>query len=84
MALFWHERVRAAELARFEASPAGRLLARVGISSIWFRRAQDASQLLSWVAWAVLLRKLKLIVGSVALIGVLIVLGLVVVLAQLA
>ena len=84
MALFWHERVRAAELARFEASPAGRLLARVGISSIWFRRAQDASQLLSWVAWAVLLRKLKLIVGSVALIGALIVLGLVVVLAQLA
>lgn len=84
MAVFWQERVRAAELLRFEASLAGRLLARVGISSIWFRRAQDASQLLSWVAWAVLLRKVKLIVGSFALIGALIVLGLVIVIAQLA
>ena|SRR5215510_9621977 len=84
MAVFWHERVRAAELLRFEASFAGRLLARLGISSIWFRRAQDASQLLSWVAWAVLIRKVKLIVGSFALIGVLIVLGLVVLIAQLA
>jgi hypothetical protein len=84
MAMFWQERVRAAELARFEASPVGRLLAGLGISSTWFRRVQDASQLLSWVAWAVLLRKLKLIVGSFALIGALIVLGLVVVIAQLA
>jgi hypothetical protein len=83
MAVFWHERVRAAELARFEASVAGRLFARLGISSIWFRRAQDASQLFSWVAWAVLLRKMKLIVGSFALLGALIVLGLVVVIAQL-
>jgi len=84
MAVFWQERVRAAELLRFEASLAGRLFARVGISSIWFRRAQDASQLLSWVAWAVLLRKAKLIVGGFALIGVLIVLGLFILIAQLA
>jgi hypothetical protein len=84
MAVFWQERVRAAELLRFEASLAGRFFARVGISSVWFRRAQDASQLLSWVAWAVLLRKVKLIVGSFALIGALIVLGLVVLIAQLA
>jgi hypothetical protein len=52
-------------------------------NSRWFRRAQDASQLLSWVAWAVLLRKVKLIVGSFALIGAIIVLGLVVMIAQL-
>ena len=84
MSVFWQERVRAAELARFEASPVGRVLARLGISSIWFMRAQDASQLVSWVAWAVLLRKVKLIVGSFALISALIVLGLVVVIAQLA
>lgn len=84
MAVFWQERVKAAELARFEASLAGQLLARVGISSIWFQRVQDASRLLSWVAWAVILRKVKLVVGSFALIGALIVLGLVVLIAQLA
>lgn len=84
MAVFWQERVKAAELARFEASLAGQLLARVGISSIWFQRVQDASRLLSWVAWAVILRKVKLVVGSFALIGALIVLGLIVLIAQLA
>src|SRR4249919_290069 len=52
MAVRWQERVRAAELARFEASPIGRLLARLGISSIWFQRVQLASQLMSWVFWA--------------------------------
>jgi len=80
----WQQRVRAAELARFEASLAGRLLARLGISSIWFQRARTTSELLSWVAWAVVLRKVKLILASFALVGVLIVVLLVVVIAQLA
>lgn len=80
----WQQRVRAAELARFEASLAGRLLARLGISSIWFQRARTTSELLSWVAWAVVLRKVKLVLASFALIGVLIVALLVVVIAQLA
>jgi hypothetical protein len=84
MAVRWQERVRAAELARFEASMAGRLLARLGISSIWFHRARFASELMSWVVWAVVLRKVKLVLGSFALIGVLIVVLLVVVIAQLA
>jgi hypothetical protein len=84
MAVRWQERVRAAELARFEASPIGRLFARLGISSIWFRRVQLASELMSWVVWAVVLRKMKLVVGSFALIGVLIVVLLVVLIAQLA
>jgi hypothetical protein len=83
MAVRWQERVRAAELARFEASPIGRLLARVGISSDWFRRVQLASQLMSWVVWAVMLRKVKLVLGSFAAIGILIVVLLVVVIAQL-
>jgi hypothetical protein len=79
----WQERVRAAELARFEASPIGRLLARLGISSIWFQRVQVASELLSWVAWAVVLRKVKLVLTSFAAIGILIVVLLVVAIAQL-
>ena len=43
MAVRWQERVRAAELARFEASTVGRLFARLGISSVWFSRARLAS-----------------------------------------
>ena len=84
MTVRWQARVRAAELARFEASLAGRLLARLGISSIWFQRARTASELLSWVAWAVVLRKLKLVLTSIAAIGILIVVLLVVLIAQLA
>jgi hypothetical protein len=83
MAVRWQERVRAAELARFEASFAGRLLARLGISSIWFRRVQTASQLLSWVAWVVVMRKVKLVLTSFAAIAILIVVLLVVLIAQL-
>jgi len=83
MTVRWQERVRAAELARFEASPIGRLFAHLGISSIWFQRVQLASQLMSWVVWAVVLRKVKLVLGSFALIGALIVVLLVIVIAQL-
>jgi hypothetical protein len=84
MTVRWHERVRAAELARFEASSIGRLLARLGVSSIWFQRVRLASQLLSWVAWAVVLRKVKFVLGSFAALGILIVVAFIVVLAQLA
>ena len=84
MAVRWQERVRAAELARFEASLAGRLLARIGISSSWYQRVQVMSQLLSWVAWAVVLRKVRLVLASFAAIGILIVVLLVVAIAQLA
>src|SRR5262245_35934862 len=84
MAVRWQERVRAAELARFEASLVGRLLAGIGISSIWFHRARTASQLLSWVAWVVVLRKVKLVLGSFAALAILFVIAFIVVLAQLA
>jgi hypothetical protein len=83
MAVRWQDRVRAAELARFEASPVGRLLARLGISSIWFSRARLASELMSWVVWAVLLRKVKLVLGSFAALGILTVVAFIVVLGQL-
>src|SRR6476619_2808651 len=78
MTVRWQERVRAAELARFEASPVGRLLARLGIS-----RARLASELTSWVVWAVLLRKFKLVLGSFAVLGILIFVAFILVLAQL-
>jgi hypothetical protein len=84
MAVRWQERVRAAELALFEASFAGRVLARLGIPSVWFHRARLASELMSWVFWAVVLRKVKLVLGSFALIGVLIIVLLAVLIAQLA
>jgi hypothetical protein len=83
MTVRWQERVRAAELARFEASPVGRLLARLGISTIWFSRARLVSELMSWVVWAVLLRKFKLVLGSFAVLGILIVVAFIVVLGQL-
>jgi hypothetical protein len=83
MTVRWQERVRAAELARFEASPVGRLLARLGISSIWFSRARLACELMSWVVWAVLLRKFKLVLGSFAALGILIVVAFILVLGQL-
>ncbi len=84
MTVRWQGRVRAAELARFEASPIGRLLARLGISSIWFQRVRLASELMSWVVWAVVLRKVKFVLGSFAAIGILIVVLLAVLIAQLA
>jgi len=84
MAVRWQERLRAAELARFEASTVGRLFARLGISSVWFSRARLASELMSWVVWAVLLRKVKLVLGSFAALGILIVVAFIVLLAQLA
>jgi hypothetical protein len=84
MAGRWHQRVRAAELARFEASFAGRLLTRLGISSIWFQRVQVASELFSWVVWTMVLRKMKFVLGSFAAIAVLIVVLLVLLIAQLA
>src|SRR5262245_46420434 len=83
MTLRWQERVRAAELARVEASTLGRVLARLGISSIWFQRVRTASELLSWVAWVVVLRKVKLVVGSFVAIAALIMVAFIVVLAQL-
>jgi hypothetical protein len=61
------ENVRAAERARFEASPVGRLLAAIGISSIWWRRARSATDLGSWLLGVFTLRTIKLVVGSAVL-----------------
>ena len=88
MSVRWQERVRAAEQARFESSPIGRLLAALGISSHWLRRLRFAKRVLFWLAWAFVTRKLKLVAGGVAAVGLIIVVAavaaLVVVFAQLA
>jgi hypothetical protein len=66
MTVQWQETVRAAERARFDASPVGRLLAAIGISGRWVFRAQRARDVVLWIAWAFATRKLKVMVGGVA------------------
>ena len=44
MTIFWQERVRAAELVEFEATPVGRILAAIGLSGHWIRRAHLAKR----------------------------------------
>jgi hypothetical protein len=87
MTIRWQETVRAAEQAEFEATPVGRLLAALGISSLWLQRARLAQKVAVWLAWTLVVRKLKLVAAGVATVGLLLVLAvvaaLVVVLAQL-
>jgi hypothetical protein len=88
MTIRWQETVRAAEQAEFEATPVGRLLAALGISSLWLQRARLAKKVAVWVAWTLVVRKLKLVAGGVAAVGLILVFAvvaaLVVVIAQLA
>ena len=77
MTVFWEERVRAAEQAKFEASPVGRVLAALGLSGHWLRRAQLAKRVTVWLIWGLIFRRLRLIAGSIAAAGVLLVLGVV-------
>lgn len=75
------EAVRAAERAEFESSPVGRFLAALGISGLWWERARLAKKVAVWVAWTLVFRKVKLVAGGIAAVGVLMVVGVVVVLA---
>ena len=68
MATRWEDRVRAAEQARFESSPVGRLLTALGISSLWLRRVRSAEPVLFWLAWAFVMRRMRLV--AVGLLGV--------------
>ena len=65
MAARWEGRVRAAQQARFEASPFGRLLAALGFSNAWayWVRLRDGSFLR--LAWAFVPHKVKLVAGAV-------------------
>ena len=88
MTAWWQERVRAAEQARFEASPVGRLLTAIGISGRSVQLLRRARKVLLWVAWAFVTRKVKVVVGGVAAAALIVVVALatalVVVVAQLA
>jgi hypothetical protein len=88
MTIRWQETVRAAEQAEFESTPLGRLLAALGISGLWLQRARLAKNAAFWLAWTLAVRKLKLVAGGVAAVGLLlvcaVVAALVVVIAQLA
>jgi hypothetical protein len=75
MAARCEERVRAAEQARFEATPFGRLLTALGISSLWLRRVRSAETVLSWLAWAFVLRRMKLVAGGLVAVGLILVVG---------
>jgi hypothetical protein len=66
MAARWQERVRAAELARFEATPLGRLLAWLGISVLWIRPLRITKRRVLFIGWRLVPRKLKLALGVVA------------------
>jgi hypothetical protein len=77
MTVRWQETVRAAERAQFEATPVGRLLAWLGISSYWFQRAHFARKAVIWLAWTLLFRKVKIVAGSIAAVWLLFVLAVV-------
>jgi len=88
MTIRWQETVRAAEQAEFEATPVGRLLAALGISGLWLQRARLAQNAALWLRWTLVVRKMKLVAGGVAAVGLILVFAvvaaLVVVIAQLA
>ena len=88
MTVQWQKTVRAAERARFESSPVGRLLAAIGISGRWTERMLRARKVLLWLAWAVVTRKAKLVLGGVAaatlIVVIAVVAAVVLVVAQLA
>ena len=66
--------------------PAGRLLARVGLSEHLVPARADASRsgCRSWLVWGSCFRKVRLIAGELRAAGALIVLGLVIAARQLA
>jgi hypothetical protein len=64
MAARWHDRVRAAELARFEATLVGRLLGRFGIARLWFGRPRVGRGGFVSIAWAVGTRRYRPVVGG--------------------
>ena len=65
MALRWEGRVQAAERARFEASPGGRLLAALGITNAWTHWVRFRERGFIRLAWAFVPPKVKLVAGAV-------------------
>jgi hypothetical protein len=74
MAARWEERVRAAELARFEASPVGRFMTALRIPTDWFRWVRLGKRAFLLLAWAVVPGKVKVVAGGLAAASLLLVL----------
>ena len=64
MAARWEGRVREAELLRFEATVAGRILKAVGLSRLYGWVLPLSKGRLLGLAWAVTPRRLKLVAGG--------------------
>jgi len=64
MAARWEDRVREAELLRFESTVAGRILKAVGLSGLYGRVLPLNKGRVLWLAWAVTPRRLKLVAGG--------------------
>ena len=75
MAARWDERVRAAELARFESSFAGRLVARLGLSSAFVQRVRLTKWGVLALAWSLVPRRFKLVAAGVVAAWLLVALG---------
>lgn len=75
MAARWDERVRAAELARFESSFAGRLVARLGLSRAFVQRVRFTKRGLLFLVWALVPRRFKLVAAGVVAAWLLVALG---------
>ena len=75
MAARWDERVRAAELIRFESSFAGRLVARLGLSSAFVHRVRLTKWGVLAVAWSLVPMRFKLIAAGVVAAWLLVALG---------
>jgi hypothetical protein len=75
MASRCEERVRAAEQARFEASPLGRLLTALGVSSLWLRRMRSTEPVVFWLAWAIVMRRLRLLAGGLLAVVLILMVG---------
>ncbi len=75
MASRWEGRVRAARMARFEASPVGRFLSALGLSTAWLHRVPVTKSGILGFAWLIVPPKVKLVVGAVAATWVLVALG---------
>jgi hypothetical protein len=65
MAARWDARVRAAERARFATSVAGRILATLGLTGLFVRRARRTKRSLVLLAWALVPPPIKVIAGGV-------------------
>jgi hypothetical protein len=67
MAVRWQARVRAAERLRFESSMVGRVLAALGVSSLFVLPLRLTKWRLLAFAWAFVPRRIKLVAGGLVL-----------------